>query len=154
MDKGIIQKIQDRILRLLPANKRFMAGVLLRDSCSEVSRLVAGWIQEINNSNKISIIKGVNVRGTRESHDIIVVLTLTGDIYVIDPTIWQFFPKTESILLFISDNIRDVLEKIKAMYGGRWSISEENIKISKDDKNNYIAIIEKNINENLGISGY
>lgn len=149
MNRDTIKKIQDRVLELLPANKRFMAGMLLKDSCSEVSRLVAGWVQEINSSNQISIVKGIDVRDTRESHDIITVSTLTGDIYVVDPTIWQFFPKAGSVLLFISNSSEDVLKRIKTIYGGQWSVSEKNIRISKDDKKRYMTIIEKNIKENL-----
>lgn len=147
MNRDTIKKIQDRVLELLPANKRFMAGMLLKDSCSEVSRLVAGWVQEINSSNQISIVKGIDVRDTRESHDIITVSTLTGDIYVVDPTIWQFFPKAGSVLLFISNSSEDVLKRIKTIYGGQWSVSEKNIRISKDDKKRYMTIIEKNIKE-------
>lgn len=149
MNKDNIRKIQDRILNLLPEDKRSLVGVLLTDSCSEVSRLVAGWIQGADSIDCLSILKGVNVCGLKGSHDILAVFVSGGDIYVIDSTIWQFFPKAQSILLFVSNNLQDVFKKVERKYGGEWAISEANIQISENDKKKYLTIIKKNIRENL-----
>jgi len=49
MNKNEIKKIQRKIIDLLPIEKQNQPGILLTDSCSEVSRLVAGWIKKLIN---------------------------------------------------------------------------------------------------------
>jgi len=149
MNKDIIKKIQRKLIQLLPAEQRNQAGILLTDSCSEVSRLVAGWIKKIDKSNRILIIKGINVCGTQKAHDILAVITVNNQVFIIDPTIWQFFPRVKSILVFILDNINIALDKIKTMYGGQWSKSEEFIQVDKNEEKKYLDIISQNIRENL-----
>lgn len=155
MNKKIIKKIQERIIKLLPKSKQNQPGILLSDSCSEVARLAAGWIKISNKSNNIFILKGINVCDTSNAHDILAVITANKQIYIIDPTIWQFFPKEKSILLFLSDNI-DIaitINKIKNKYGGEWSINEKFIHASKKNEKKYLKIIKKNIHEIMGIMG-
>lgn len=149
MNEDKIKKIQEQVINLLPVGQRNQPGVLLTDSCSEVSRLVAGWIKEMDKSNRILVTKGIDVRGTKKVHDILTVITANSQIYIIDPTIWQFFPDAKSILVFISDGIDTALEKIKAMYGGQWLISEEFTQMDKNEEKKYLDIIFQNIRENL-----
>jgi len=149
MNKNIIKKIQKQVIQLLPVGQQNQPGILLADSCSEVSRLVAGWIKILDKSNRILIMKGINVRGTSQAHDILAVITDNNQVYIIDPTIWQFFPQVKSILVFISDNINIALDKIKSMYGGQWFKSEEFIQIDKNEEKKYLDIISHNIRENL-----
>jgi len=137
MNKNIIKKIQKQVIQLLPVGQQNQPGILLADSCSEVSRLVAGWIKILDKSNRILIMKGINVRGTSQAHDILAVITDNNQVYIIDPTIWQFFPQVKSILVFISDNINIALDKIKSMYGGQWFKSEEFIQIDKNEEKKY-----------------
>lgn len=148
MNKNIINKIQKRIIQLLPAGLRSQPGILLADSCSEVSRLVAGWIKKLDRSNTILILKGINVCDTKKAHDLLAVITVKNKIYIIDPTIWQFFPKTNSIIVFISDDITISVNKIKKIYGGQWSINEELIKRDTNKEKKYMDIISRNIHEN------
>lgn len=149
MNEEIIKNIQQQILQLLPADQRNRPGVLLADSCSEISRLVAGWIKLIDESIRIAILKGVNVCGTKKSHDIVTATTIDNQVYIIDPTIWQFFPQAESILALTSDDINIALDKIKAMYGGQWAKSEEFVQMDKTEEKKYLDIIAQNIRENL-----
>ncbi len=149
MNKDIIKKIQKQIIQLLPVGQRNQPGILLADSCSEISRLVAGWIKILDKSNRILIIKGINVCGTQKAHDVLAVITVNNQVYIIDPTIWQFFPQLKSILVFILDNINIALDKIKAMYGGQWLKSEEFIQMDKNEEKKYLDIISQNIRENL-----
>lgn len=149
MNKETIKQIQTRIIKLLPKEKQSSIGILCNDSCSEMSRLVASWIKEKDKSSRLLILKGVNVCGTQKSHDILAVLTSDNDVYIIDPTIWQFFPKKQTILLFISNNLDKALEKIKKLYGGKWQVSEEIFQISPTDREKYLDIISQNISENL-----
>ena len=149
MDKNVIKKIQEKIIELLPVGQRNQPGILLADSCSEISRLVASWIKTLDKTNHILIIKGFDVCGTKKAHDLLAVITINNQVYIIDPTIWQFFPQVKSILVFILDDIDIALDKIKAMYGGQWLKSEEFIQLDKKEEEKYLDIISQNIRENL-----
>lgn len=149
MDQNVIKKIQERIIQLLPIDQQNQPNILLVDSCSEVSRLVAGWIKAMDKSSRILILKGEGVCSTKKAHDILAVITDDNQVYIIDPTIWQFFPQAKSILVFISDNINIALDKIKAMYGGQWVESEEFIQMDKDEEKKYLDIISQNISESF-----
>lgn len=144
MNKDVIKTIQNRVLELVPSGFCSRTGILLKDSCSEVSRLVAEWVRELDDSCQVMIVKGVRVRNSEECHDIVMVLALDGEIYSIDPTIWQFFPKAESIVVCITQDLDEALKKVEARYGGTWSVSEENPRLSKGEKEKYLAIIKKN----------
>lgn len=149
MDENIIEKIQERIIQLLPVDQQNQPGILLADSCSEASRLVAGWIKIIDKSSRILALKGDGVCNAKKAHDILAVITTNNKVYIIDPTIWQFFPQAKSILVSISDNIDISLDKIKAMYGGQWVVSEEFIQMDKNEEKKYLDIISQNISEGL-----
>lgn len=149
INKNIIENIQKQIIQLLPRDQQKQPGILLADSCSEMARLVAGWIKTLDKTNHISIIKGINVCGTQKAHDMIAVTTASGHVYIIDPTVWQFFPKAKSILFFVSGDINIAWGKINAKYGGQWSISEEFIRMTKNDEKKYLKVIAQNIHENL-----
>ena len=149
MDNFVIQRIQQMVFGLLPEGDRFLLGTLLRDNCSEVARLVANWIGEAEPSSRLIILKGTNVCGTARSHDIVAAIDSGGNIVIIDPTIWQFFPEAESILVSRFDNLGSALEKIETRYGGKWSVSEEFSKLSDEDEKKYRAIIVQNAQENL-----
>ncbi len=144
-----IQRIQQRILELLSKGSHSLVGVLLQDSCSEVARIVADWIGETEPPHHLLILKGTNVCGTIRSHDIVAIIDLGGGVYIIDPTIWHFFPKAESILVTVSNNLGIALEKIGAIYGGKWSISEEVCPLTNEVKKKYLEVISQNIQENL-----
>lgn len=151
MNEDIIKDIQKQIIKLLPTNQQDQLDVLLSDSCSEVSRLVAGWIKRLGKSNCIIIIKGTDVCDTKKSHDMLAVTTNDNQVYIIDPTVWQFFPDAESILICISDNINTAFDQVKKIYGGQWSKSEEFIEIDTDKEKEYMDIIRQNIIENSNI---
>lgn len=149
MNNDLIVSIQKRILDLLPAELRKQPGIFLADSCSEVSRLVAAWIKKIDDSSIITIFKGNEVCGTKKAHDVLVVQN--GNIfYVIDPTIWQFFPEENSILISISVDLDGAIKSIQAKYGGYWQKSEDFTKLDSVEESNYVNIIVQNIKEALG----
>ena len=134
MDQDVIKKIQEQIIQLLPADFQNRPGILLTDSCSEVSRLVAYWIKILDKFNRVVILKGVNVCGTQKEHDILAVIAANNQVYVIDPTIWQFFPQAESILVFVSEDVNVALDKIKEKYGGQWSESETFTQLDENEE--------------------
>jgi len=144
-----IQRIQNKILDFLPKDYRDQPGTLLENSCSEVSRLVADWIKNDLGSYKINILKGDNVYGTDKSHDILEI-KMGDEIVVLDPTIWQFFPEADSILVSLSDSEDKSLEQIQEKYGGKWSVSEKFTGLGKAEREEYLRIIAQNINEVVG----
>lgn len=150
MNQTLIKKIQKRIIQLLPIDRQNRPGLLLTDSCSEASRLVASWITELDKTKTIYVLQGTRVCGTNRVHDLLAIVTTTKEkVYVIDPTIWQFFPRAKSILVCTTNNIAIAIHKIKAMYGGQWSKNEQFIKLNKKEEKNYLNIISENISENL-----
>src|SRR3989344_955671 len=149
MNKNIIKNIQKQIIQLLPANQQNRPDILLADTCSEMARLVAGWIKVLDGTSHILIMKGTDICGTQKAHDIITVTTAMGQIYIIDPTVWQFFPRIKSILFFVSGDISIIRDKINARYGGQWSVSEEFIEMTKNEEKKYLKVISQNVNENL-----
>jgi len=100
-------------------------------------------------SNHILMMKGIDVCGTKRAHDILIVITSGNQIYIIDPTIWQFFPQAKSILVSVSSNIDNALGKIQTIYGGQWSKNEEIIEMSANEEKKYLDIISQNVHENL-----
>ena len=57
MNKKYIEKIQKKILELLPEEKHQKKALLLEDSCSELTRLIASWINENDEFSHQTIIK-------------------------------------------------------------------------------------------------
>ncbi len=143
-----ITKIQAQIIQLLPADLQNQP-FLLADSCSEVTRVVAQWIKQLNNTCDIAILKGDHVCGTQKSHDILAVTTNDRLVYVIDPTIWQFFCDAQSILVLkLKDGMLD-FNKIKEKYGGDWSQNEIFTQLTEEEEKEYLDIITQNIMANI-----
>jgi hypothetical protein len=149
MDKETVKRLQKKILKLLPAGRQNQPDILFADSCSEMARLVAGWIMETDKSNRIFILKIFNVFGTKKAHDIFAVITAGGRVYIIDPTVWQFFPLAKTILMFTAPDIDGAIDKIKKLYGGKKVTKEEFFKFTKADAKKYLAVISDNFRENV-----
>ena len=148
MNKKYIKGIQNKVLELLPEEKREKKALLLEDCCSELSRLVASWIYENGGSSCQAILKGDNVRNTKKSHDILA-STKNGRVYLIDPTIWQYFPNENSILIGEYSSIEESIGAAAKKYGGHWQKSEDLKKISSEEKKELMGIINDNIKESL-----
>lgn len=149
MNKDDIQPLQNRILSLFSDSSDVALSVLLEDCCSEISRLVASWIQNQDKSNHVFILKGTNVLNTQKSHDILAIISPNQDVFIIDPTIWQFFPNKQSILINVFKDIDEGLIEIKKLYNGIWSISEELDRISPVEQTKYKEVISEIVKENL-----
>lgn len=121
--------------------------MLAEDNCSEVARLVGCWIFEKIPNAKISIAKGTNVLGRKnKSHDVIVVQD-HDFVYGIDPTVWQFFKFKRNILIAKTKTVESLLNILEKKYKGNWHISEKINKNSCARKQEWLAIIKKNIAE-------
>lgn len=142
MERNIINTIQNKALDLVPHKD----GSLLKDSCSEVTRLVAGWLLEEGLPYNFFIYKGENVFGTNLSHDVLI-LSNNEETIIFDPTIWQFKPEAKSILIAILTNKSEVIKKLIDTYEGNWFLSERITKISEEEKEEFLDIIYKNAKE-------
>lgn len=116
-----------------------------------MARLVAGWILafEPEAEGRVAILKGESVRGTTKSHEIVLVRDRCHVLYVIDPTMWQFFPEAKSILILVTDSLANALKQLGRTYGGRWSVSEHITSASRDAMERHAAVIERNIRLNI-----
>lgn len=148
MDKKYIKKIQKKILELLPEDKYQEKALLLEDCCSELSRLIASWINENDEFDRQVILKGDNVCNTDKSHDILASIK-SGKVYLIDPTIWQFFPNENSILVGEYTSINEAIIITTKKYGGHWQESEDLKNISSGEKEKWLRIVKDNIKEAL-----
>ena len=148
MNKKYIEKIQKKILELLLEEKRQKRALLLEDSCSELSRLVASWINENDEFSRQAILKGDHVHNTSKLHDILASIK-TGKVFLIDPTIWQFFPDKDSILIGEYTSLDEAMAAAANKYGGHWQKSENLKKISSKEKDELLGIIKDNIKELL-----
>ncbi len=147
MDKEFFKTIESRILELLPKEDWLDKGVVLEDCCSEMARLVASWISEYEKSARFFILKGDEVCKTKRSHDVLVLIMKNGEAYLIDPTVWQFFPQEKSILVGKSDSLENLIVMAKTKYGGNWKVGEELKDISHEEEKEWLRIIKKNIEE-------
>lgn len=147
MNNKIIGEIQKRVVGLLPAELQDRPGLFLADSCSEVSRLVAGWLKKLDQSMKILILKGVGVCNTDRQHDILAVIDNQTRVQIIDSTVWQFFPNDNSILICEAKNIDDAIGQVAEKYGGKWQIGTEIAQLSEIEENVYLNVVARNVTE-------
>ena len=64
-------------------------------------------------------------------HDIL--LIHDKEVYILDPTVQQFFKNKKSILIKKTKTINDALLVLTSIYEGKWSISERIIKYSQKE---------------------
>ena len=119
MEKDIFPRAKKYTFELLGYTGRVPLYALCQDSCSEVSRLLGQWLHEKLPRAKIYIYKG-KARG--RSHDLLVVQE--EEVYVIDPTVWQFFKDKKSILIAVENSVDDAVVALMRNYGGKWELSE------------------------------
>ena len=107
------------VFDLIGYNGHVPLCVLTQDSCSEISRLFGQWLHEKLPKAKIYIYKG-KFRG--RLHDLL--LVEMGRVYVVDPTVWQFFKNKKSIIIAVENSINDAVTALADYYGGSWKLSE------------------------------
>ncbi len=116
-------------------------AIVCRDSCSEVSRLLALWVQEALPGADTHIAKGEV--GEDRFHDLLIV-THGQTFYVLDPTVWQFFADRQSILVGTATTIQGALELVAKTYGGTWKISEHVTEYTPDEIQEFKTIVAQN----------
>lgn len=147
MTKDIINKIQIRVLNLLNEHDKSDLKLLSQANCSELSRLVGCWLLKIDDNLTIWVYKGEGgkVIGEDMAHDLLVVSDSEKSYWIIDPTIWQYFPEVEKILVGKFNNIIEVSNRLEGLYGGNWNKSEQIAECNQAKMNEWQRIIEKNI---------
>ena len=143
MNKKIIKKAKEYALHLLEYTGRKPLYIICKDSCSEVSRLLAVWFRNEMPRAKIYIAKG-KIRS--RAHDLIIINDAEG-VSIIDPTIWQFFKHKRSIFVGKTETVGEALHKLAAIYGGKWKIYERITKYSKKELFKIKRTIADNINQ-------
>ena len=106
------------------------------------------WILEKNPNLKISVVKGENVMNIKNKCHDVLLIEYNNQIYLIDPTIWQFFKNKRNILIKKEiKNIRTALITLQDIYRGNWKISEKIRKKKWEQKNEWKKVIKQNIKE-------
>lgn len=141
--KEYFNKIQNKILALLNRYGKAPLNILAQDTCSEVSRLVGGWIKKSDSLARIFVLKGEKINNTDRSHDILAIF-IDKKVAILDPTVWQIFPEAKDIFFGDFNNINEATLQIKKKYGGDWKLNEE---IKKDINNKAQQELEKIIGE-------
>lgn len=152
MKQTFIEKIQKRVIDLLLTLSDDLA-VASGDQCSEMARLVGCWILESCPGCTAQILKGKLEDNL--SHDVLMIKD-GSMLFLIDPTIWQIFPKSSSIFIGSVGSVLETINLLQKKYDGVWVVSEimekwdivyqkELLEIIKDD--GIITSLLKNRNE-------
>lgn len=145
MDEKFINNLQKKIVKFLKGKKSLPLYLLTHDNCSELSRLVGCWILKEMKNTEIFILKGKNILDIKnKEHDILAIKNISG-VYLIDPTVWQFFKNRKSIFVGLSKNIDDSLNLAKKAYKGIWKLSEKLESADCKQKKEWEKIISENI---------
>jgi len=146
--KEDIAKIQDEIISFLREDNKDakkQLSDLCADSCSEMSRLAAFWLSQKVPKTEFFILKGDGIRKGK-SHDILAVSSLN-KIFLLDTTIWQFFPSRKSIYLGEFADLDKAIIFLEKFYGGKWQVSEKLNNESFKEKDKWKKIIRSNLKE-------
>ncbi|MFA6136056.1 MAG: hypothetical protein WC705_01740 [Candidatus Paceibacterota bacterium] len=143
MNLNKIQEFAKKILRNSTKTKNSLSS-LAKDNCSELTRLVGCFILKSQSGVTVYVLKGDRVFGKKQSHDILALHDKNG-VFVIDPSVWQFFPNKKSILISNSKNIKDAIKSAEKIYGGKWKVSEKlSLKKCLKNQKKWISVIRKN----------
>lgn len=121
MDKAI-EETEKYLLHELRKTRTSLRDVVA-SSCSELARLFCHYVLKKGWQGGCFIMKGERIV-FGGAHDL-VLLQKKNHCNIVDPTIWQFFPKERSMALGVADSFDDAVLLLRSKYGGRWSISEE-----------------------------
>lgn len=138
-----IQNFVTKILRTSGGGTKSLQK-LSEDNCSEISRLTGCFILESWRGVSVYVLKGNRVFGGKKSHDILAVQE-EGAVHLLDPSVWQFFPRKRNILVSDEKNLQDSLKTARKMYRGTWKISEKlSLQKCQKNKRKWLAVIEQN----------
>lgn len=141
--KTTFTHLEKKVLQLLGSNPTLSLSEAAKDSCSEMSRVLALWVKEQHSDRILYIFQGTHVFGGHGAHDILAISD-PNTIYLLDPTIWQFFPEAPSMVLGNFTTLEKALDFAQDTYSGVWTIREE-IDCSKYTEADLLQVITANI---------
>jgi len=125
MKNELINAGKKYVFRLIGYNGKISLSKLCDDTCSEVSRMLAQWFLKKLPKADMYIAK---VKIGKRCHDLL--LVHDKEVYILDPTVWQFFKNKKSILIKKTKTVNDAFLALSSIYGGKWRISERITKYS------------------------
>ena len=128
MKNELISAGKKYVFRLINYNGKIPLSNLYNDTCSEVSRILAQWFLKKLPKTDMYIAKG---KIGKRCHDLL--LVYDKEVFILDPTVWQFFKNKKSILIKRTKTINDALLVLVSVYGGKWKISEKITKYSNKE---------------------
>jgi hypothetical protein len=128
MKKELISAGKKYVFRLIGYNGQISLFNLSDNTCSEISRLLAQWFRNKLPKADMYIAKG---KIEKRFHDLL--LVYDKEVYILDPTVWQFFKNKKSILIKKTRTVNDALLALADIYGGKWRISEKITKYSNKE---------------------
>ncbi len=140
MKNELISEGKKYVFYLIGYNGRISLSKLCNDTCSEVSRLLAQWLLKKLPKANMYIAKG---KIGKRFHDIL--LVHDKEVYILDPTVWQFFKNKKSILIKKTKTVNDALLALANIYGGKWKISERMTKYSHKEIGQLKSVLKKSI---------
>ena len=132
-----ISIIQAKVTSLLKTFDGSLAEAS-KDRCSEIARLVGCWIIKDYPDTEISILKGEFSNDM--AHDILVV-KYAHNIYVLDPTVWQIFPESGTIVVCTVNSITEAIAFVTNKYGGVWKVFELLKTCSQEEEQKLLGIV-------------
>ena len=124
--------------RLIGYNGQISLSKLCDGTCSEVARLLAQWLLKKLPKADMYIAKG---KIGKRFHDLL--LVYDKEVYILDPTVWQFFKNKKSILIKKTKTVNDALSALVSIYGGKWRISERITKYSRNEIGQLKSVLTK-----------
>lgn len=126
--------------RLIGYNGKISLSKLCDDACSEVSRILAQWFLKKLPKADMYIAKG---KIGKQFHDLL--LIHDKEVYILDPTVWQFFKNKKSILIKKTKTVNDAPLALASIYGGKWKVSEQITKYSHKEIERLKSVLEESI---------
>lgn len=130
MNKSYINELEKHAKFILKTgNEKKPYWMLAKYNCSEVSRLLGIKVFcDLGEISKPFILKGsVTKNGISKDniHDILGFFdSALNELILVDPTIWQFFPKKRSIFLGKFKTLDEAILFTENLYEGKWNFSE------------------------------
>lgn len=146
MEKEYLVELQRFVVDIYESRCDKPLWVASEFCCSEMARYVGYKILADLPESRAHILKGEISDSL--SHDVLLV-EFDNKYTIIDPTVWQIFKDSKSIVMREFRNIDDSLAGAKEIYRGDWIISETlNIEESEKELPELMNIIDKIIVEN------
>lgn len=138
MKDKLINSGKKYVFCLIGYNGQISLSKLCDDTCSEVSRMLGQWFLNKLPKADMYIAKG---KIGKRFHDLL--LVHDKEVYILDPTVWQFFKNKKSILIKKTKTVNNTLSVLASVYGGKWKISEKITKYSRSEIERLKSVLKK-----------